>query len=96
MAIMAQYLDRSDSLEVEIEELGYCLVGPEESEVDIRRIAMNARAKKRRRLFHIFSGQGQSEFWVVSAARWRECSGMRARQEEECQEPRKVFEHVNE
>ena len=43
-------------MKVEIEELEYDLRGPEESEVDIRHIVTNARGKKRRRLFHIFSG----------------------------------------
>ena len=51
---MEQYLDRSESLQVEIEEL----LGPEESEIDIRHSAMNSRAKQRRRHFQIFSGQG--------------------------------------
>ena len=39
-----------------------------ESVVDIRHIAMNGRGKERRRLFEIFSGQGQSEFLVANAA----------------------------
>ena len=33
---------------------------------------MNARGKKRRKLFHIFSGQGRREFLAGSAAR---CDG---------------------
>ena len=46
VARMEQHLDRSESLKVEIEELEYCLVGPEESDIDIRHITMNARGKK--------------------------------------------------
>ena len=78
MARMVQYLDRSESMNLEMEELEYCLLGPEESEVDIRHIAMNASGKKRRRLFHYFSGQGPSECLVVSAARWDEYSRIHA------------------
>ena len=55
IARMGQHVDRSESLKVEVEELEP-LLGPEDSEVDIRHIAMNARSKKRRRHFHIFSG----------------------------------------
>ena len=77
MARMKQYLDRIESLKVEIEELEYGLLGPEEAEVDMRHIAM---------LFHFFIGQGHSEFLAVGAARWNEYSRMLARQEEECQE----------
>ena len=54
MAKMVQYLDRSESMKVEIEALEYCLLEGEESEVDIRHIAMNASGKKLRRPFHIF------------------------------------------
>ena len=43
---MEQYLDRSESRKVEIEGLEYCLVGPEESEDDIRHIAMNAQGAR--------------------------------------------------
>ena len=35
MARMEQYLYRSESLKVEIEDLEYCLLGPEELEVDM-------------------------------------------------------------
>ena len=37
------------SIKVEIEELECCLLGPEESELDIRHIVTNAKGKKRRR-----------------------------------------------
>ena len=74
-----------------------CLLGPEESEVDIRHIETNARDKKNdARLFRIFIGQGQSEFSVVSAARWDEYSRMRARQEDECQELSNVIKYMSE
>ena len=70
VARMEHYLDRSESLKVEVEELEYCLLGPEESEVGIRHIAMNARSKKLRRLFHVFGVQGQGGLLVVIAVRW--------------------------
>ena len=52
---------------MEIEELEL-LLGPEDSEVDLREILMNARKKKGRRIFEIFSSQGPSEFLVVGRA----------------------------
>ena len=69
-ARMVQYWDRSESLEEDIEELEDCPLGPEELEVDIRHIALNARGEKHRRLFHTFSSQGLSAFLVASVARW--------------------------
>ena len=56
---MEQYLDRSESLKVEVEELEL-LLGPEDSEVDLMYILMNARRKKGRRIFEIFSSKGRS------------------------------------
>ena len=46
IARMEQYLDKSDSLKVEVEEVELVL-GPEDSEVDLRYILMNARRKER-------------------------------------------------
>ena len=68
------------------------VLGPEDSEVDLRLILMNSMRKKDRIIFQVFSTQGQSEFLVVSAARWDEYSRMRAGQEEKCQELSKVIE----
>ena len=53
IARMQQYLNESDGMKVEIGELEHCLLGPEESEVAIRHIVMNAKGKKRRRLLRI-------------------------------------------
>ena len=44
------YLHRSESLEVDIEELQDYLLGPEELDVDVRHIALNARGEKHQRL----------------------------------------------
>ena len=63
---MVQYLDKSESLQVGIEELEDCLLGPDELEFDIRHIALNARGEKHRRLFHTFSVLGLSDFFVAS------------------------------
>ena len=59
-ASMVQYLDKSESMKVVIEELEHCLLG---------HMVANARGKKRRRHFQIFSVQGHSDFLVVGAAR---------------------------
>ena len=55
---------------------------PQDSKVDLRKILMNARMNKGRRIFEIFSSKGLSEFLVVSAARWDEYARMLAKQEE--------------
>ena len=70
---------------------------------------MNATKRKVRRIFHIFGSQGPSEFLVASTLRlerrmeetWRrqeyvENLVMWARQEEECQELRKVIKYTSE
>ena len=45
IAKMEQHLDRSENMKVEIEELEL-LLGPEDSEVDLRNVVMNARKEK--------------------------------------------------
>ena len=52
---MGHYLDTSQCLEVDIEELECYLLGPDESDVDIRCIALYARGEQQKRLFHTFS-----------------------------------------
>ena len=54
IARMEQYLNENDNMRVEIEELEF-LLGPEDSEVDLRQILRNARRKKGGRIFEIFS-----------------------------------------
>ena len=66
---MEQYLKESDNMKVEVEDLEL-LLGPEDSEVDIRYILMNARRKKGRRISQIFSSKGPSDFLVVNSLRW--------------------------
>ena len=49
-----QYLNDNDSMRVEIEELD-SLLGPEDSEVDLRQLLRYARRKKGGRIFESFS-----------------------------------------
>ena len=58
-----QYLEESYSMKVEVEEL-VSLLGPEDSEVDFRRILEEARDKKCCARFDTFSSDGPSEFLV--------------------------------
>ena len=44
-------------MKVDIEELEYYLLGPDDLDVDITHIALNARGEKQHRFFHIFSQQ---------------------------------------
>ena len=55
-------------VKVEIGELEH-LLGPEDSEVEIRHVVVNARSKKRRRFFQIFSALKVkvSSWWSVRA-----------------------------
>ena len=69
IAKMEQYLNESDIVNVEFEELEL-LLGPEDSEIDVVCIVMNARRRKGRRNFQIFVSQGPSEFLVGRTLRW--------------------------
>ena len=64
-----QYLEEMKSLKVEIEELE-SLLGPDDTEVDCRRILEEARGEKGCAIFGTFSSDGPSEFLVVSRSRW--------------------------
>ena len=66
-----QYLDESDSVKAEVEELE-SLLGPEDSEVDFGPILEEARNKQGRAIFETFSFEGPSDFLVVSRVRWDE------------------------
>ena len=79
---MEQYPNEIDSMKVEIEELEL-LLGPEDSKVDLRRVFKYARRNKGRKIFAIFSSKGQSEFLVVSRARWDQHQRVLVTQEEE-------------
>ena len=66
---MKMYLGESKSLEVDIEELED-LVGPDDIDLDFRRILEEARDEKGSAISETFSTDGQSEFVVVSRSRW--------------------------
>ena len=61
-----QYLEESESLKVEIEELE-SLLGPDDTDVDFRRILEEARGEKSSAIFETFNTDGPSEFLVVSS-----------------------------
>ena len=56
-------------MKVEIEELE-SLLGPDDLNVDLRRIIDEARDKKGCAIFATFSSDGPSEFLLVSGTRW--------------------------
>ena len=68
-AITKQYLEVSQRLKMEVEELE-SLLGPVDSDVDFRRIIEEARGKKTCAIFETFSSDGPSDFLMVSSARW--------------------------
>ena len=63
-----QYLEESESLKVEVEELK-SLLGPDDLDADFRRILNEARNKKGRTIFETCSSDAPSEFLAVSRAR---------------------------
>ena len=63
-----QYLEESYSMEVEVEELE-SLLGPDDPDVDFRRILEEARDENDCAIFETFTSEGPSEFLVVSRKR---------------------------
>ena len=59
----SQYLEEGKSLKVEIEELE-SLLGPDDTDVDFRRICEEARDEQGCAIFETFSTDGPSEFFV--------------------------------
>ena len=68
---MVKYLDRSESLEVDMKDLEYFLLVPDEPNIDIKHIALHATGDGQK-LIHTFARQGGHKIWVASAARWDE------------------------
>ena len=64
-----QYLERSYSVQMEVEELED-LLGPDDVDVDFRRILKEARDERGCESFETFSTDVLSEFLVVSRSRW--------------------------
>ena len=64
IARMKQYLERSYSVTVEVEELED-LRGPEDVDVDFKRILKEARDERGRNIFETFNSDGLSDFLVV-------------------------------
>ena len=92
MTRMENYLDRCESLEVEVKEREFYVLVPDEQNVDIRHIALHARGDRHQRLFHTFSQQGRSELWVVR----NEHEGMLVTHEQKSQELCQAIEHTGE
>ena len=64
-----QLLERSCSVKVQVEELED-LLGPEDVDVDFRRILKEARDERGRKIFETFSSDGLSDFLVAEWSRW--------------------------
>ena len=80
IAKMEQYLNESDCMKLEIEELEL-LLGPEDSEVNLRYILRNA-SRRGGRIFEIFNSKEKSEHLVASKVRWDERQRLKVAQEE--------------
>ena len=77
---MEQYLNASECMQLEIEELEL-LLGPEDSEVNLRRISRNAR-RRSGRIFEILNSKEKSEHLAASKVRWDERHRPKAVQED--------------
>ena len=64
-----QCLEERKTIKVDIEELE-TLLGPDDIDVDFRRILEEARVEKRCDMFETFSTDGPSKLVVVSRSRW--------------------------
>ena len=80
IARMEQYLNASDCVKLEIEELELLLV-PEESEVNLRYMLTNA-SRRGGRIFEIFRTKEKNEHLVAIRVRWDECQRQSVAQEE--------------
>ena len=69
IASTKQYLEDSCSMKLEVEELED-LLGPDDINVDSRRILEEARDEKGCAIFETLSTDGPSNFVVVSRSRW--------------------------
>ena len=81
---MPSYLDNSEALKVDTEELEDHVLAPSEPSVDIEHTARQARGEQRQRLFQIFSRQRAKEILVASVARWEVHLRMLTVLEREC------------
>ena len=63
------FLEESYSVKVAVEELED-LLGPDDADVDFRRVLEEARDEKGCATFETFSTDGQSQFLVASRSRW--------------------------
>ena len=88
VARMENYLNKKDCLKLDIEELEL-LMGPEDSEVNVRYVLMNA-SRSSSRIFEIFSTKEKSEHSGASEVRWDERQRQRVAQAQEERSPRSV------
>ena len=69
IVITTQFLEESSSMKVEVGELE-TLLGPDDIDVDFRRVLEEARDEKGCAIFETFSTDGPNNFVVVSRSRW--------------------------
>ena len=72
MARTKQFLERSHSAKVQVGELED-LLGPEDVDVDFRRILKEARDERGRKVFETFSSDGLSDLLMAEWSRWDKC-----------------------
>ena len=89
IARMEKYLNESDCMNLEIEELEL-LLGPEESEGNLRYILTNA-SRRGIRIFEIFSTEEKSEHLGASKVRWSEGQRQSVALEEKQEGTRKML-----
>ena len=83
IAMMENYLDKSDDLRVEVRELEV-LMSPEDSEVNMMCILTQA-SRRGSRIFEIFSTCRRSDHFVASRNRWVNFQKKKVEQQERLQ-----------
>ena len=93
---MQDFLNKSEVMKVDAQELQFHVLAPNEANIDIKHIVMQARGERRQRLFHAFSKQGANEILVASAARRDEHQIMLIILEQKSQELCQAIKQVSE
>ena len=78
---MEQYVNNSECLKLDSDEVDYYSLGAEYSDVDVKRILRNA-TRESETIFEVFSVQEKGEHQVASKMRWDDCQRRRKPQEE--------------
>ena len=88
-ARMEQYVNNSECIQLDIDEVEECSLGPEYADIDVKKILRKA-TREGRNIFEVFKVKGKGELLVTSQWRWDDCQRQMKSQEDkawkECRE----------